>query len=719
MANKLTASILLKLEDQLSGGLMKLQRRLEALQAVFQKLSMAGLDDGVVQMNRATTQAQRLAREVGHIGQSADSTGAKLKRMAQQTSGTISVSAAGIARMQGQMGQMLALAGAGGMKLLGSGGGNGGMWTPEAMQAIRGATSRPSWSYRLGAGAAGAWHGAKQLGEQVGPIGAAAGGYAMFKSISQYAGYENGLRHMAITQKMSGPAVEAEVARLAKNFNADALGSGQRSTAIAHAANFLLTTGMSMETVDELMPIHARAATAYNVSSDSMGQAVFALHDSFKIGHEDMPGALSAMANAAKEGHFNVESFSRFLPEIGGSMSLLGMTGRKSADIAFAALETVVKNSADPSTAATNFNDMLRYMTQPIAVRSFKHAGIDLPAVMRNAEKQGINPLYAFLGKLEQMVKGKSDVDAAFTLGTVLHNQQAGVSALSLVKHKDSFLSLVDRLHGADKTTLDADFVTAFRAPKVQLEIMGELLDQISRRIGEGFVPILQALNIGLLGVLNALKWLDERVPGSVNVILLVVGGLVALAAVAVTLGIVVPALVAGFALLASPIGLVILALAALALSWDTIVWAMKPTVEAIALVWHDLASGIKDAIVAAADAILGIWRNLLTGMQTMIADVWNAIADSVAGRALGLTKMDDPRAAPGSGDLPDHAGRSDYGNLSVLPGAQQKVLVEIKVPEGWQQYGVMGNPMGDAAGPQIVTVMPPAPNRGATLGRD
>ena len=732
MSNKMTASILLKLEDQLSGGLAKLQKRLEALQAIFKKLSMDGLDDGLAQMQRATTQAQRLAQQVGRVGQSADATGAKLKRMAQQAAGIIEVNTAGMARMAragGPMG-MLALAGmaGGGMARLGYSGANGGMWTPQAMASIRGATTQPSWAFRAGMGAAGAWAGAKGLGEKVGPIGAAVGGYGMFKSIEHYADYENGLRHMAITQKMSGLAVEAEVVRLAKNFNADALGSGQRSTGIAKAANFLLTTGMPMATVDELMPIHARAATAYNVSSDSMGQAVFALHDSFKIGHEDMPGALSAMANAAKEGHFNVENFSRHLPEIGGSMNLLGMTGRKSADIAFAALETVVKNASNPSQAATDFNDLLRYMTQPIAVRSFAHVGIDLPGVMKNAEKRGINPLYAFLGKLDQLVTGKSDVDAAFTLGKVLHNQQAGVAALSLVRHKDQFLSLADRLHGAGKETLDTDFGTAFRAPKIQMELFLELIDQISRRLGEGFTPILQAVNIGLLGLVNAMKYLDENVPGSVNAILRIGGALLALAVGAGLVALLMTGMTAAFGVLAGPIGVLMILLVALAsLIYDNAdaIWrSVKPTLDAIAAVWDTLMAGMKSAIDMAINGIMGVWRGLLSTMQAMIADVWNWLANSVAGRVLNLKPMDDGRLAPGRGEAPDDVERFHPSNLGIRPGS---FLPGNPPSQLTGSIAITIDPMGNFTGmgsfedqPGLkVTVQPaPAPNLGPTIGR-
>ena len=393
-------------------------------------------------------------------------------------------------------------------------------------------------------------HEVKHVG-QIGAIGGAIAGVSLIKPAQDYATFENTLRHIAITEKLSGPAVEKEVARLTKNLKAEALATGQSSEGLSHAYTFLITTGMTPELVDKLMPSHAKAATAYNISSESMGQAVFALNDSFKIPHEEMGAALSAMAYAAKEAHFTVENFSQFLPAIGGRMQLLGMTGRGAADTAFAALETVVKNSSQPGQAATNFQDLMNYMTAPIATRSFAHQGINLPGSLIAAEKKGINPLDAFLGLVERQIKGKSPVEAAAIVGKLIHNQEAATAALSILQHKEEFMRMREKFGKVGADTLETDFQTAYRAPEIQIRSGKEAAEQGERRVGEGFMPIVDFVVDGLKKIVTGMDDLDVKFPGVTDGILKVTGGLLAMAAALAAVGFVAPAVAAGGSLVA------------------------------------------------------------------------------------------------------------------------------------------------------------------------
>jgi len=289
-----------------------------------------------------------------------------------------------------------------------------------------------------------------------------------------------------------------------------------------------------------------------------MGQAVYALSTGFKIPASEMEGGLSSMALAAKEGKFKVEDFSRFLPMIGARMQKLGMTGRGSADKAFAALEVVRQSSADAGTAATNFGDFLQYITSPIAVRSFKKGGIDLPGLFKDAGKKGIDPIDAVIQKLSDQVKGKTPVDAALTLGKLLHNQQAGDAALALIQHKDEYIKLRGQLGRSNPETFHEDYENARRAPQKGLDESTERLAQFTRILGEGFSPLLGTINGQLEATDGALKSLDEKFPGLRNEILLAGGGLLGFIAVVGFLGFTVPLVSAGFTALSSVLTTVI-----------------------------------------------------------------------------------------------------------------------------------------------------------------
>jgi TP901 family phage tail tape measure protein len=417
--------------------------------------------------------------------------------------------------------------------------------------------------------------GAKTFGPQsrLGVFAAAAAGYSVVEPIRSYAAFQNIALHSAITKGLSGPAATAEANRLMRLFQTDALATGQSSTSIGQAYQDLIQTGMSSELAEKLLPIHSRAATAYNISPEALGHAVFALSDSFKIGEGDMGGALASMALASKEGRFKVEDFSRFLPSIGANMAKLGMTGRGSADLAFAALETVMKNSADPGSGAANFTDFLNYLTSPHAARSFALdsrgmapetrailnqygiRGINMPKLLENARKLNIDPISAVIGTLQAKVKNLPPEVLAEVLGAFFTNQQSRDAALAMLLHAPDLVNMRGHLAGADSNMLGRDFDTGFNAPQVQLQVMHENLDQLENRLGQGFSPLIGPLNTALEGVLSGIKALDDHLPGLGDAVISVTGALLAAAAAIGAIGFVAPAFKAGGALLGGVVG--------------------------------------------------------------------------------------------------------------------------------------------------------------------
>jgi hypothetical protein len=511
----MTASFVLKLEDQLTNGLVKLQRTFENLKRVADRLNLGGLVNVDRTLDAATNGAIRLTTALGRLEKGAHNAWSALRRMAG------------------------------------------------------------------GVGAA-----MKQASERVGVIGGAVAGYSITAPIRAYAGYENTLRHIAITEQLSGSAAEAEIVRLKTMLNRDALASGQSSEAVASAFRDLVTSGMGEAMAEKLIGIHSRAATAYNISPEALGQAVFALNQNLGIGPDQMEGALSAMAFAAKEGKFSVEDFSQFLPMITSTFGKLGMKGRPAADAAFAALETVRMNTGDAGTAATDLNDLLNYLTSPFAQRSFAKAGIDIGAVLRKAEAQGINPFDEINALLRKQTNGMTPVQLAQTLGLDVHNMQGRDAAVALLQHSEHYEQLRRLFAGIDAGTLSRDFITAFKAPEVQMRIFSEELHQLNRRVGEGFSPLMMRANLGLKWLGDTLDKLDAAFPGAANDVILGVGGLLALIATLGAIGFVAPALAAGFGLIADLVmagGSLVMGLGSLAIGAESLAALLAPAAPVIA----------------------------------------------------------------------------------------------------------------------------------------
>ena len=496
---------------------------------------------------------------------------------------------------------------------------------------------------------------ARQAFSKQGKIGAFAGameGYSLAAPIHTYADFQDLALRAAITQGLSGAAAQREAGNLMQFFREDARRTGQSSTSVADAYLDLIQTGMSPKLAKELLPIHSRAATAYGIAPEALGHAVFALADTLKIGEREMGGALSAMALAAQKGRFKIEDFSRFLPGIAGNAAKLGMTGRANANILFAALETVMRNSSEPSTGATNFTDFMNYITSPMAARSFalesrgmapqtRHlldqyhiTGIDMPALLANARTKGMNPLEAVLGALQSKVNGLPPDVVAQVLGAFFHNQQARDAAVALLLHSGEYQGLKQQLGGASAGKLDTDYQTRMGGGAVQTKQFSEAISELGQTLGRGFTPILVVVNRGLQGLLDLLDRLDAKAPGVTDAVSLVVGSMLALGAVSSAIGFIWPALSTGFQLFGA-----VLRLAAVPLRW--LATGVMFVVDALATL-AGVSAGVVVAIIAAAAAIgaaaydvIANWqrfRDFFAEMGAGIVDIVSGLADIVAG---------------------------------------------------------------------------------------
>lgn len=528
-AGEMKASLLLTLEDQLSGGVNRLMEVLDKLIGTTEKLgggfaTLTEKLDGL--FNKATEKAEQATHKIGvfegalrGLGETAGQVGAKLDGM---------------------------------------------------------------------------WAGMGRIGDRIGGLGGIAAGVSVVAPVEAFANYENVLRHIAITEGLSGDAVKPEIDRLTKLFAEDAQKTGQSSESIAKAYYDLITTGIPRAILDRVIGAHSQAATAYNISPEALGPAVGALLQNYHIPEADIGSALSAMAQAAKEGRFKVEDFSRELPGVSGFMSTLGMTGREGADVGFAALETVMKNASNPGQAAADFNDALNYLTGNAAKRAFAQSGVDLPALLQAGEKAGKNPLDTILDKLAEMTKGQDPVKMAETLHAVLHNQQAEQALMALLQHREEFNTLKTKLDQVDPTVVQRDFNTAVADPITQVRLFRENFEQITRTIGEGFAPALQLVAHVLGDMKDAIDKLNELFPVWAPRIEAATGVVIALGA---AIGLI--SLVAG-----GPVAVAIGAVMALAVAADEIYnhWAnIKAFFQDI---WDSFKHGI-DEVIADIDRLL------------------------------------------------------------------------------------------------------------------
>ena len=497
----LKASLTLKLEDLISPGLKTLLDRLTQLQGVAKKLNLNPLAQSAQAVPAATQQVSLLSRAIGGI-----------------------VGAAG--RAEAAMARL---------------------W--------RGVRS----------GAAGAAGAVKSVSERIGIIGGAVAGVGLMGPIRKAADYDFTLRHIAITEGLSGTAAETEIKRLGKMFNKEALETGQSSHSIAAAFIDLVQAGMTPELAEKLIPIHSRAATAYGISPEELGHAVFALGKTLGIGEAEMPAALGGMAQASKEGLFKVKDFSSYLTGQAGIGAPLGLHGLQGAATLFALNEVVAQRTTTAEQAGQYVAAGLGYISSPTAEHHFQRAGINLPESLKKGVAGGLDEVEAFIRILERATKGMTGVDRNRMLGKLIANQEDMRVWQAVLDMRQEYNERRQRYGHGDPTRPATDFETAFAGFRAQTDLFEENITQIARVFGVGFVPVLRSINDLLKGFNEQLQAFQQANPELTANILLGVGAFLALVTVLGVLGVALPAIGAGFALLFSPVMLVVGAVAAVA----------------------------------------------------------------------------------------------------------------------------------------------------------
>ena len=550
MAESFRASFVLALKDDLSAGLQKIIRETKQLRDLAKSLGFKPLEGAGDIVNRVDRDVVQLNRSLGATARQAEAATGAFRRMGAAELGRVREQA-----QQMQMGRRVSeQLGAG--RTLGQVYGPGGIPLlsdrPRFVPAEVAPSSRLGLRGRVGNTLADARQGIGAASENIGLAGSAIAGISLMEPIRQAAEFDNVLTHIAITAGATGDQVRTKVAEMSKTYRDMALAVNQSSHDIAESAQFLITTGIGEEMTNTLLPIIAKAATAYNTPMQDAVQGAFSIHEELGIAPQDMRGALSAAALAAKQGHFSFSDISAFLPSVAAQAATAGITGRSGLDSLLAALETSRRGAGSSGQAATNLQDFIGYINAPIGARAFAKSGIDLPGLLQNAEKQGVNPIEAVAAKLQELTRGMSSAQSATAMGKLFHNQEARIFIETLLREWQYYQDTKKKISGASDATIDEDFKKAQNLT-TRLRTLSEEAQQLNQKIGNGFswvVPIGSAL---LAGVLSSMSWLDFHVPGVTDSVIGLTGGMLGLVTTMGVLGAAMGPVKAGFLLMRGP----------------------------------------------------------------------------------------------------------------------------------------------------------------------
>lgn len=335
----------------------------------------------------------------------------------------------------------------------------------------------------------------QQLGGQMmGAVGAAvATGFAIGRPVMNAANFARENRLIGNTADMSREQVKA----LGDTIIAASKDTNQGANELQRAVGFLVAAGMDARTAEASIRTIGRTTTAAGADIEDLSRASFTLIDSLKIKPEGLQQALDALAVAGKEGNVELKDMAKVMPVLGASFVALKMDGMEAAATMGAALEVARKGAADADEAANNMKNFMAKILSPETLKKAqKNFGLDLYAVIQNAQKTGGNPFEAAMKAIMKATAGDQK-----KIGELFQDMQVQNFLRPMIQNWDEYNRIKDKALNKSAGTTDRDFALMMEQESEQMKAAKIAADNLAKTFGATLLPTIGAA-AGKLSVL-------------------------------------------------------------------------------------------------------------------------------------------------------------------------------------------------------------------------
>lgn len=237
-------------------------------------------------------------------------------------------------------------------------------------------------------------------------VDAVAGFYALQAAIKgpvdAAAEFQSVMLDIAQKADMSDEAM-AKLGAQVKKLSRD-MGAGATET--AKGMDNLMGKGLDADRALKALTPITKTALAYRASIDDVASASFTLMDTLKIKPEQLTKALDMMAQAGKEGAFELKDMAKEFPVLSAGAVALGMTGETAVGRLVAALQIARKGAADGATAANNVKNLMQKIISPETTKKFTKQGIDIRKELKKVQSEG-GDVFEFIDRMtDKALKG-------------------------------------------------------------------------------------------------------------------------------------------------------------------------------------------------------------------------------------------------------------------------------------------------------------------------
>lgn len=292
---------------------------------------------------------------------------------------------------------------------------------------------------------------------------------------------------------------------------------------LAKGVDILAGFGLDSDAALKLLEPIGRAATAYKAAVEDLAKAGFAAMDNMKVPADHFAKALDVMAQAGKEGAFELKDMAREFPALTAAAQALGISGVEGIAKLSAALQIARKGAATGSEAATNTANLMQKIVSPETTKKFAKVGIDIRKELKKVQKEG-GDVFEMIANLV-MKATKGDLSK---MGDFFQDSEVQKFLRPLIANLEEYKRIRDKSFGASGV-VDADFERRLKTGEAQLAVFKNRIEDLGRSIGFALLPGVNAF-LGAIGpIVDTLADLAERFPELTATIVGLTAGLVAL----------------------------------------------------------------------------------------------------------------------------------------------------------------------------------------------
>ena len=247
--------------------------------------------------------------------------------------------------------------------------------------------------------------------------------------------------------------------------------------------DFLLGAGLDPSRAEAVLPMIGRTATAYRASIEDLSKAGFSVLANLNVQAQDFGRALDSMAQAGKEGMFELRDMATFFPAITASAQALGISGVRGVSQLSAALQIARQGAGDASQAANNVRNLMQKVVAPDAVNKFREMGVDIRREFAAMQRRGDDFFVWIANLVNKTLKGDLS-----KLGDLFQDSEVQGFLRPLIANLERYQE-IQRTAANARGVVDADFARRVRTGAAAVDRLRAATQEFNIALGEALAP--------------------------------------------------------------------------------------------------------------------------------------------------------------------------------------------------------------------------------------